>query len=98
MKLEQQLAICKTCTKRKMDHEIGLVCSLTNAKPSFMDKCAEYEVDEAARIQLNDEVALDNQSLQNKLSADDYEKLRMEQNLPMAIFGGLLVGIAGAVL
>lgn len=47
MTLEERLNYCKICTKRKMDFQTGIVCSLTNEKPAFEDKCPDFNVDQA---------------------------------------------------
>ncbi|WP_200975181.1 hypothetical protein [Echinicola sp. 20G] len=98
MTRDQQLAYCKTCTNRKLDIEQGLICSLTSERASFTNLCGDYVEDIAAKAHLNNEVALGKEDLRSKLPEDTYERLRFEQNLPMAIFGGLLIGIIGAVI
>ncbi len=47
MELSERIGICKTCQKCKRDRR-GIVCGLTNEKPTFEVYCAEYEEDEAA--------------------------------------------------
>lgn len=42
----QRLAYCKQCEKRKFDASIGIVCSLTNRKPDFDAKCADFVMDQ----------------------------------------------------
>lgn len=44
MELNKQLEFCKICTKRKFS-DIGIVCSLTNAKPTFDSKCDDFLID-----------------------------------------------------
>ena len=51
--LQAQLAYCKTCQNRKFDMNTGIVCGLTDQKPQFEDKCADYNIDEAeVKLQL----------------------------------------------
>ena len=45
MELNQQLAFCKQCQKRKFDPNTGIVCSLTLRKPDFQDQCNDFEID-----------------------------------------------------
>jgi hypothetical protein len=46
MTLDEQLKYCKICLNRKMDSNVGLVCSLTNAKPSFEGTCPTFNLDQ----------------------------------------------------
>ena len=43
MTRDEQIAICRQCTNRKMSDE-GLICKLTNAKATFQDECADFEI------------------------------------------------------
>ena len=43
MTREEQIAVCRQCTNRKMSDE-GLICKLTNAKATFQDECADFEL------------------------------------------------------
>jgi len=43
--MDQKLAFCKQCQKRSFDSTIGMVCSLTQRKPDFIDSCATYVAD-----------------------------------------------------
>lgn len=45
---EQRLELCKICTKREFNRDIGLVCSLTKSKPNFNSMCKEYNRDSKA--------------------------------------------------
>lgn len=54
---------CKTCQRRALHKDLGLVCSLTNQKPEFEEDCADY---------LQDEVALDRQKkIHEELTDED---------------------------
>ena len=46
MTLQERLAFCSICTKRKMNRQIGLICSLTDQKPDFEDNCIDFNKDE----------------------------------------------------
>ena len=43
---KEQLELCKTCTNRGFDSSIGLVCSLTKTRRSFVETCKDYKEDE----------------------------------------------------
>ena len=59
---------CKTCQRRTLHKDLGLVCSLTNQKPEFEEDCADY---------LQDEVAIDRQKKIHKelTDSDNYVSL-----------------------
>lgn len=42
------IKICQLCKNREFDPKQGIVCSLTAAKPTFVDQCADYIADQAA--------------------------------------------------
>ncbi len=46
MTLDEQLKFCRICIKRKLNPAIGLVCSITDQKPSFTDSCHNFFADE----------------------------------------------------
>lgn len=46
MTLDEQLKYCRICTNRTMNPAIGLVCSLTNQKPTFQTTCPDFKVDQ----------------------------------------------------
>jgi hypothetical protein len=47
MSLDEQLKYCKICLNRKLNPQTGLVCSLTNAKPDFVQTCPTFNLDQA---------------------------------------------------
>ncbi len=46
MTLDEQLKFCRICQIRKFDMNVGVVCSLTNSKPAFTDRCPTFKLDE----------------------------------------------------
>jgi hypothetical protein len=44
-----KLDFCKKCKKRKLDLKQGIVCGLTNEKPTFEDKCPDFVSDETVK-------------------------------------------------
>ncbi|MEM9327472.1 MAG: hypothetical protein AAGA85_17530 [Bacteroidota bacterium] len=46
MDLQAQLQYCKICQNRTLDVNIGLVCGLTQAKPTFENNCVDFKPDE----------------------------------------------------
>lgn len=45
MELKERLVYCKICQNKKLDLKIGLTCSLTNEKPTFENKCPDFNED-----------------------------------------------------
>jgi hypothetical protein len=43
--MKEKLDICAVCKKKTFDPNKGLICSLTNEKPTFEDECITYEAD-----------------------------------------------------
>ncbi|MDD3686764.1 MAG: hypothetical protein PHE56_08360 [Bacteroidales bacterium] len=54
MTREERLIICKKCTNRKPDLDLGLICSLTGAKADFESICNDYIQDELVAKQENE--------------------------------------------
>jgi antitoxin component YwqK of YwqJK toxin-antitoxin module len=47
MNQKERLAICSSCTHRKIDFELGYVCQLTGSFADFKETCKNYEPDES---------------------------------------------------
>jgi len=43
---EERVKLCLSCTHRKLDTSVGMICGLTNEKPTFETFCNEYIEDE----------------------------------------------------
>lgn len=81
---------CRNCISRDFVNGRGLVCKRTNATPSFVDECADFQKDEEL-----EKMAPTPQW--NSVSAQaDKEQLLAEQNLPKAVGLGVLACIVGA--
>ncbi|GAA5032244.1 hypothetical protein GCM10011506_24240 [Marivirga lumbricoides] len=96
----EQLEFCKRCTNRKMDMQQGLLCSLTGQKADFTDRCENFNEDTTVKVDTshyNDEPLIA-QDFASTLSSQVLEKLRLEQNLPLAILAGVVAGLVGSVL
>jgi hypothetical protein len=77
-----------------MDMSQGIVCSLTGNKPDFQDTCQNFNLDERMEAEMQGSPAYNSAEISSTISS----RLRAEQNLPLAITGGILVGLVGAVL
>lgn len=98
MILEERIAVCKTCSNRALNAEIGLVCSLTDAKPEFEDHCETYTEDIAAINNQQSAEALQPSQVKQMLSIEEIEKMRLEQNLMKGIGISVAVGILCAFI
>jgi hypothetical protein len=82
-----------------MDMQQGLICNITGQKADFEQSCANFKRDmSVAEKPIDDKESLMPNDVQNKLSADAYEKLKMEQRLLPGLIGGIVAGVVGAVL
>ena len=98
MTREEHLTFCSRCTNRKMDLQQGIICNLTGEKADFTDECPDFNVDPTVEVVLNDTEPIEDLDLKANLSSEAYEKLRLEQNLPMAIIVGSITGLIGGIL
>lgn len=99
MTRDEQVFFCKKCLNRKMDNNQGYICVLTGEKATFQDECSEFKIDESVKEKpADDKEALLPNELQEKLSKEILDKLRMEQKLIPGIFAGVVVGLIGAIL
>lgn len=44
-----KIDLCKKCQNRKFDLKQGVICGLTDAKPAFEEKCADFKADESVK-------------------------------------------------
>lgn len=63
----KQIETCKSCSNRKFDSQQGILCSLTEAKPSFEDICPDFIQDEKI---IKKEVEISKYILPNKKLAN----------------------------
>lgn len=98
MSEKEQLAICETCTNRKMDINRGVLCNLSQEKPTFIDTCNEFIKDEGTQLIRNPEKEVEASDVQYKVSDKSMQKLKSEQNLPIGILVSFSVGLIGAFL
>lgn len=98
MTREQQLQFCKKCTNRKLDMQVGLICSITGEKANFINECASFEVDHQV-IEESDAIKrVDHHEVLSNLSDKNLSDFRLEQNYTKALIGGVVSGIIGAIL
>jgi len=44
---EERIKVCEICTNRGMNPRVGLICKLTEERPTFINSCETFERDEA---------------------------------------------------
>lgn len=98
MTSSEQLSFCRKCHNRRLDIQQGLLCALTNSKPDFEESCETFDLDSRMQEELQVAAAYSSDELISAISPQKLEKLRASQNLPLALTGGILVGIVGAGL
>jgi hypothetical protein len=95
----EQLVFCKKCTNRIMDVKQGLICNLTGERANFQDTCPDFQRDDSVKeVPIDDQEGLATAELQQRLSANAMDELRMQQKLLPGIMAGVMAGIAGAAL
>jgi hypothetical protein len=98
MTREDHLKFCSVCLNRKMDMERGLVCTLTGQYASFDVECHDFKRDESVKIEVNTTEPLDMKAVRDKLPAQVFEKLRLEQDLGRGVIAGSTLALVGAIL
>ena len=93
----EHLVFCKKCTNRKMDLQQDIICKLTDRIADFQDECPDFNLDPTVKERVSDEPLAREDSIA-KLSEDNLQQLKLEQNFPMGLIGGIVVGVIGAVL
>jgi len=66
---KERIAYCKGCTLKKSDFHKGLLCSLTNKPPNFIDVCSSYTPENKS-----DEEVILNWAIQKRDSSLEHAK------------------------
>lgn len=98
MTREEHLKFCKTCLSRDMDMKQGLLCKLTGRIADFETECKDYTIDNQEVERLDTEDAIEHHEVLGKISEEQLEKFRKEQNLSGGIFVSILVGVIAAIV
>ncbi len=92
MTLDNQLKYCKICQNRKLDFQVGLLCSLTGLKPSFEESCSTFTLDQSEADRL---VALEKAAHENEESGGMFAPEK--SGIQKGMLGGIIM-IAIAVV
>lgn len=98
MTRDAQLAFCKKCTHREMNMQQGLLCGITNQKASFNGTCMDFQEDTSVKVVAHETEALDISQVIDKLSEEDLDYVKSQENLIPAVICGAIVGLIGAIL
>ena len=93
-----QVGFCKRCLNRKEDFKQGFLCNITGEKASFEKECPDFKEDVSVKVADEKEKNLTPDEVKSKLRADDYERLRLEQNFLRGITGGIIGGAISVIL
>jgi len=89
---KEKLQFCKKCQKRTFDSSIGIVCSLTKAKPTFLENCKDFLVD---TVQIEKEIG------RKKNDPSNYEiDIEEEESKPKSswqIFLSVIIAIVALI-
>lgn len=98
---EQQLTFCKKCTHRKFNPEKGLLCGLTDEKPTFTGTCNDFSADQEVvdRLHAQTSGVIDRPEVAEVvLSQEQIEKFKSEQNLTAGLVAGSAMALIGAFI
>jgi len=98
MTRDAQLAFCKKCIHREMNMQQGLLCGITNQKASFNGTCMDFQEDTSVKVVAHETEALDISQVVDKLSEEDLDYVKSQENLIPAVICGAIVGLIGAIL
>jgi len=87
MELSEKLQYCRVCQKRKFSASIGVICSLTEAKPDFETKCPDYFLDqvEAQRILVQEQKLVESEVQETGFFAPE------QKGMKKGIVGGVIM-------
>ncbi|NQX96944.1 MAG: hypothetical protein HRT73_03570 [Flavobacteriales bacterium] len=95
MTLEERLKYCSICKKRKMNRDIGMICSLTTQKPQFENNCVDFTQDEK---EINRKLQLDLNAAGNiKTSSGSSPKYLINLGVVGIVVGALAFFLLGTL-
>ncbi|RXG15315.1 hypothetical protein DSM03_102455 [Leeuwenhoekiella aestuarii] len=98
MNRDAQLAFCKKCTNREMNLKEGLLCGITSQKASFESTCIDFKEDPSVKIVAHETEGLELSQVIEKLSEEDLDYIKSQENLIPAVICGAIAGLIGAIL
>ncbi|MDX1351114.1 MAG: hypothetical protein R3279_12730 [Putridiphycobacter sp.] len=83
-----RIKLCQVCINKKFNRQIGVVCGITDAKPTFTDNCKDYVADGKA-------IVLQDKTVMEKPSAAVNALGSWQGALLMSVFGFIRAAIKG---
>ena len=98
MTRDQHLEFCSRCINRKFDSDKGIICSLTNDIATFESSCSDYKVDKSMTTVTPSVESVADHIVVESLPEDVKALLRKQQDLVLAVVGGLSAAVLGAMI
>ncbi|WP_196894770.1 hypothetical protein [Aureivirga marina] len=98
MTRKEHLRFCERCIKRELNMKIGLVCNLTGKHADFEKECENYELDTTVVETKNETEELDHEVAMSRLSEENIEKFKEEQNFSLGLMTSIITGTICAIL
>jgi antitoxin component YwqK of YwqJK toxin-antitoxin module len=98
MTRDQHLEFCSRCINRKFDSDKGIICSLTNDIAAFETSCDNYKIDKNMTAPSPSLESVEGHKLIAILPENIKEILRKQQDVVLAIVGGLSAAVLGAIV
>jgi len=95
MSITNRLKYCSVCQNRKMDRNIGLICSLTNEKAAFTGKCEDFVNDET---EAQRKLSMEMQAAGDIHTSEDSSPTRTTTFGIIILIIGLLISLSGVVI
>jgi antitoxin component YwqK of YwqJK toxin-antitoxin module len=98
MTRDQHLEFCSRCINRKFDSDKGIICSLTNDIAAFETSCDNYKIDKNMTAPSPSVESVEGHKLIAILPENIKAILRKQQDVVLAIVGGLSAAVLGAIV
>jgi antitoxin component YwqK of YwqJK toxin-antitoxin module len=98
MTRDQHLEFCSRCINRKFDSDKGIICSLTNDIAAFESSCNNYKVDAGVTTVRPSVESVADHKLVESLPENIKALLRKQQDVVLAVVGGLSAAVLGAMI
>lgn len=99
MNLKERLEFCTICQHRKVDFKTGLICTLTNNQPDFLESCDTFLKDEKEaerKLKLQLDAAGNSRSQNGSLNPKkniNYGFFLIASGISLLLFISLLFGV-----
>lgn len=98
MTRKEQLQFCKICHHQKFDRSKGIICGITSEIADFEESCMNFSTDRPDEIPKPDENKIVLDLTPHDLKNRAQERLDIHQSFGLAVAGGLLASLLGAII